>query len=141
VSKIYRLFFFVEKTVTLISLELLLTPQLQQNTEVADILFQQSGAPPHYHCRDTSFLDATFTNKWVGKGGPVGWPPRSPDLTPLDFNFFDYVKDKVYVPLLPQSLRKSRDRIRDKVMIVDEVMLRMQGTRPHHICGSHIEYL
>jgi hypothetical protein len=26
-------------------------------------------------------------------------------------------------------------------MIVDEVMLRMQGTRPHHICGSHIEYL
>jgi hypothetical protein len=27
---------------------------------------------------------ATFNNSWIGKGGPVGWPPRSLDLTPVD---------------------------------------------------------
>jgi hypothetical protein len=44
VEKIHELFFFVEKTVPEISyldmLELFLIPQLQQDTEVADILLQ-----------------------------------------------------------------------------------------------------
>jgi hypothetical protein len=44
-------------------LELFLTPQMQLDTEVADILFQQDGAPPHYHCRTTHFYDATVPNK------------------------------------------------------------------------------
>jgi hypothetical protein len=57
------------------------------------------GTPPHYHCRSTSLLDATFTNKWAGRGGSFGWPPRSPDLIPRDLHFWSYVKDKVYVPL------------------------------------------
>jgi hypothetical protein len=81
--------------------ELFLIPQLQQNTEVADILSQQYSAPPHYHCRDTSFLDTTFPNKWVG--WVIGWPPRSPNLTPLGFHFWGYVKNKVYVPPLSRS--------------------------------------
>jgi len=33
----------------------------------------------------TTFLDETFPGRWVGRGGPTAWPPRSPDLTPLDF--------------------------------------------------------
>ena len=32
----------------------------------------------------TTFLDETFPGRWVGRGGPTAWPPRSPDLTPLD---------------------------------------------------------
>ncbi|GBM81581.1 hypothetical protein AVEN_82167-1 [Araneus ventricosus] len=31
-----------------------------------------------------------------GRSGPIAWPPRSPDVTPLDFCFWGYVKDKVY---------------------------------------------
>ena len=23
---------------------------------------------------------------WIGRGGTIAWPPRSPDLTPLDFS-------------------------------------------------------
>jgi hypothetical protein len=30
-----------------------------------------------------SFLDETFPGRWVGRGGPTAWPPRSPDLTPV----------------------------------------------------------
>jgi len=33
------------------------------------------------------FLDETFPGRWVGKGCPTAWPPRSLDLTPLDFFF------------------------------------------------------
>jgi hypothetical protein len=29
--------------------------------------------------------DNNYEGKWIGRGGPVAWPPRSPDLTPSDF--------------------------------------------------------
>ena len=40
------------------------------------------------------------------------WPPRSPDLTPLDFYFWGYVKGKVYVPPLPQTIDELKIRFR-----------------------------
>jgi len=44
----------------------------------------------------TTFLDETFPGRWVGSGGPTAWPPRSPDLTPLDFFCMGFIKDVVY---------------------------------------------
>jgi hypothetical protein len=32
----------------------------------------------------------------VGRDGPIPWPPRSPDITPLDFFLWGYVKGIVY---------------------------------------------
>ncbi|KAL1267623.1 hypothetical protein QQF64_032986 [Cirrhinus molitorella] len=48
--------------------------------------FQQDGAPPHYGCQVRAFLDEQFPEKWIGRRGPVEWPPKSPDLTPLDLS-------------------------------------------------------
>ncbi|KAJ8923944.1 hypothetical protein NQ315_006720 [Exocentrus adspersus] len=33
------------------------------------------------------FLNDVFPGKWIGKRGPIEWPARSPDLSPLDFYF------------------------------------------------------
>ena len=44
-----------------------------------------NGAPPHWGLVVREFLDQTFPNRWIGRDGPIAWPPRSPDLTPLDF--------------------------------------------------------
>jgi hypothetical protein len=41
-------------------------------------------APPNLHTDVNTFLGETFPGRWVGRGGPTVWPPRSPDLTPLD---------------------------------------------------------
>jgi len=47
--------------------------------------------------RDVStFLDETSPGSSVGRGGPTAWPPRSPDLTPLDFFAWGFIKDVVY---------------------------------------------
>ena len=59
-------------------------------------IFQQEGAPPHFYRDVTTFLDETFPGRWVGRGGPTAWPPRSPDLTPLDFFAWGFIKDVVY---------------------------------------------
>jgi hypothetical protein len=49
--KVYRPFSFVEPTVTGMNyvdlLQLWLMPQLQEDSK--DIIFQQDGAPPHFH--------------------------------------------------------------------------------------------
>jgi len=33
----------------------------------------------------TIFMDETLPGRWFGRGSHTAWPPRSPDLTPLDF--------------------------------------------------------
>lgn len=45
----------------------------------------QDGAPAHFSLEVREFLNNTFPNRWVGRGEPVAWPPRSPDLNPCDF--------------------------------------------------------
>ena len=30
-------------------------------------------------------MDEIFVEKWIGRGGPVAWPPRSPDLALPDY--------------------------------------------------------
>lgn len=52
---------------------------------VDDLWLQQDGAPPHYAVSVRNYLDRVFPARWIGRRGTIEWPPRSPDLTPLDF--------------------------------------------------------
>lgn len=95
---------------------------LHQNIEhfleelpVADlnrIYFQQDGAPAHNAQINVDWLNATFAERWIGTYGPVRWPPRSPDLTPLDFWLWGYLKDRVYLSR-PENLETLQQRIID----------------------------
>lgn len=53
------------------------------------LIFQHDGAPPHFSAQVRAHLDGTYPNGWIGRGGPFPWPPRSPDLTALDFFYGD----------------------------------------------------
>lgn len=72
------------------------------------MFFQQDGAPPHAFHKARHFLDRHFPGKWIGRMGPVQWPARSPDLTPLDYYFWGRVKDIVYKsePQTPADLQR-----------------------------------
>ncbi|KAG8296099.1 hypothetical protein J6590_065086 [Homalodisca vitripennis] len=51
-------------------------------------LFTRSPArwcPPHWGKIVRDYLNDTFPGRWIGRDGPIPWPPRSPDITPLDF--------------------------------------------------------
>ena len=60
------------------------------------LIFQQDGAPPHFRLTVRAHLEETYGDRWIGRGGPTSWPPRSPDLTPLDFYAWGYMKNYVY---------------------------------------------
>ena len=65
-----------------------LLPQISEDSE--DFIFQQDGAPPHWHRDVWSFLNESQPQRWIGcirkEDLPLQfWPLRSPDLTPCDF--------------------------------------------------------
>jgi len=41
-------------------------------------------------------LNIHFPGRRIGRAGLVAWPPRSSDLTPLDFFVWSVLKQKVY---------------------------------------------
>lgn len=85
--------------------------------------FQHDGAPAHQTAGVRSFLKDCFGQQIIGYGGSVEWPPRSPDLTPLDFFLWGYIKDQVYAT--PHtSLLDLRRRITDACNSVTPSMLR-----------------
>lgn len=66
------------------------------NLNLEDVWYQHDGAPPHSSRAVINYLNQTFTNRWIGRGGPVQWPPRSPDMSPNDFSLWGLLKSKVY---------------------------------------------
>ncbi|GFU34789.1 hypothetical protein TNCV_2319851 [Trichonephila clavipes] len=53
----------------------------------------------------------TFGDRLISRFGPVNWPPRSCDLTPLDYFLWGYVKSWAYADK-PQTLDHLEDNIR-----------------------------
>ena len=60
--------------------------------------YMQDGAPPHSTRECLRWMHEHFPNRWIGRGAeaPIHWPPRSPDLNPLDFTVWGQIKSKVY---------------------------------------------
>lgn len=61
----------------------------------------------------SEWLDTNYPNKWIGRGGPIPWPARSPDLTPMDFYLWGHMKSLVYNEPHPIS---SVDVLRQKII-------------------------
>lgn len=74
------------------------------------LTFQQDGAPAHYAAGVRAWLDQHFPGRWIGRRGPLEWPPRSPDLAPCDFFLWGYLKEQVYRPR-PATIQQLGDRI------------------------------
>ncbi|KAI5638961.1 hypothetical protein NE865_08413 [Phthorimaea operculella] len=82
--------------------------------------YQHDGAPAHFSADVRAYLDRHYPSRWIGRGGPVPWPPRSPDLTPLDFFLWGRVKDLVYGRSghRIRNLRELKRRIRAAFQVV-----------------------
>lgn len=125
INRIVGPFFFQEPTVDgAIYLDMLEQFAVPQITDLQpNVMFQQDGAPPHWSLDVRTFLNDTFPQRWIGRGGPIPWPPRSPDITPLDFFLWGYVKDRVYATPV-KDLQDLKQRIRIVINSVTEQMLR-----------------
>lgn len=74
-------------------------PELLDSVPVAvrnTMWFQHDGAPSHFCNNVRNYLNAAFGPRWIGRGGPVAWPARSPDLSSIDFFLWGHLKALVY---------------------------------------------
>jgi hypothetical protein len=48
-----------------------------------------------HHLQEHDYLNNTFQNIWIGTAASQHWAPRSPDLTPLGFFAWCFIRSKV----------------------------------------------
>ncbi|GFX94261.1 putative transposable element [Trichonephila clavipes] len=92
------------------------------NHDVQELWFQQDGATCHIGRATIDLLKDTFGDRLISRFGPVNWPPRSCDLTPLDYFLWGYVKSLVYEDK-PQTLDHLEDNIRRVIADIRPQML------------------
>jgi len=75
------------------------------------LIFQHDGAPAHYSRRVREILDTHFRDRWIGRGGPIVWPARSPDLNVLDYFVWGYIKASV-----EHRRHGTQDEVRNEII-------------------------
>jgi len=107
----------------------LLLPQMSEDSE--GFIFEQDGAPSHWHRDVRRFLNESLPQRWIGCDGKEDlalqlWPPRSPDLTPWEFFLWGFVNEPVYVPSPPRTLDDLKKHITTAVIsVTQEILLRL----------------
>jgi len=81
----------------------------------SQVHFQHDGAPLNDTRHVRGYLNECFPEHWLGRGGPVAWPPRSPDLIPLDYYLWGHMKTLVY-----ETKFESRAALRDRIFAAAE---------------------
>lgn len=143
--------FFIYNTLTapqyLMLLQDLVFPSILNADGIFPSYFQHDGAPPHYGIGVREWLGEQLPGKWIGRRGPVEWPPRSPDLTPLDFYLWGHLKQIVYAESI-RDLRHLEERIQHACdQIAGDTLLHVQSEwlRRLQLCiardGQHIEHV
>ncbi|GFX22061.1 uncharacterized protein TNCV_3054171 [Trichonephila clavipes] len=87
-----------------------------------ELWFQKDGATCHTARATIDLLKDTFGDRLISRFGPVNWPPRSCDLTLLDYFLWGYVRSLVYADK-PQTLDHLEDNIRRVIADIRPQML------------------
>ena len=107
------------------------------------------GAPAHFAVNVRTHLNRVFPGRWIGRGGPVAWPARSPDLNPCDFWLWGHLKSIGYAEPIPdeaileQRIHAAFDTVRMEPGRCERV--RQNMLRRVHACveahGNHFQHI
>ena len=94
-------------------------PPKLDDIDVADTWFQQDDATCHTANETIQLPHETFPGRVLSRFGDQNWPPRSCDLTPLDFFLWGYSKWKVYVdnPTTTRALKEEIKRCINEIQL------------------------
>jgi transposase len=113
----------------------------------AKLYFQQDGASIHSTQEVTEWLNEEFGQQWIGRYSENPWPARSPDLNPLDFFLWGYLKNCVYKLRPFRNTEHLEECIRNCVGNITPAMLknvRKEMSLRTILCmerdGGHTEY-
>ena len=90
-----------------------------EEKDIGNIWFQQDGATCHTAEAILDVLRPVFEDHIISPRADIVWPPRSCDLTPLDYYLWGAVKDKCYVDK-PETIDALKDNILEGI---DQIQL------------------
>ena len=85
-----------------------------EKEDIGNIWFQQDGATCHTAKATLDVLCPVFEDRIIRRRAGVVWPPRSCDLTPLDYYLWGAIKDKCYADK-PEIIDALKDNIREAI--------------------------
>ena len=112
-----------------------------------NVWMQDDGAPPHCALCSRQVINEIFEEKWIGRGGPVDWPPRSPDLTSPYYFLWGFVKERVMAeaPTTPidvkERIRRTFTEITPKILAEVRRPFHQQINKCSQVEGHHFEHL
>lgn len=123
----------------------ILQPFIEQlhDDEIRNGYFQQDGAPGHVAHATIQFLQEFFDERVISRGI---WPARSPDLTPLDFFLFGYLKNKIFQNRIHtlEELQEAITREIQNINVNTLIALFENKKRRVNLClangGGHFEH-
>ena len=112
-----------------------------------NLFLQLDGCPAHFGINVREHIDAVFQQRWIGRGSLFPWPPRSPDLTCLDFYLWGRLKDIVF-QTQPTTREDLKNRIRTAIRTIRTAEIETAVFSTHERLqqcierdGQHFEHL
>ena len=108
---------------------------------------QQDGASPHVSGKALQWINDHFPDRRISRRTDCPWSANSPDLNPLDFHLWGYLKDKLCgkvfrdthelkEAICAETYRVSRDQCE---RVIDHFVLRVQ--KCIDMKGGHLEHV
>ena len=85
-----------------------------EEEDIANIWFQQDGSTCHTTETALDVLRTVSEDRIISRRADVVWPPRSCDLTTLDYYLWGAINDKCY-PDKPETIKALKDNIREAI--------------------------
>ena len=104
-------------------LENYVIPELQHQSVIHHIIWMQDGAPAYTVTSVRQMLHQPFRDRIIERTFAVSWLPCSPELTPMDFRFWGYLKSKVYLKN-SQNLSEFKDATKREFLQISLAMMR-----------------
>ena len=99
------------------------------NMDLVDPFFQQDGATCHTTRKNMTVLRSRFLGQMISRFGDIEWPARSPDLSPLNFFLWGYLKGTVYREN-PTTLEQFKEAIQTEIrLIIPEMISAVMKTK------------
>ena len=85
-----------------------------EEEDIGNVWFQQDGGTCHTAEAILDVLRPVFEDRIISSRADAIWPPRSCDLTSLDYYLWGVVKDKCYADK-PETIDALKDNIREAI--------------------------
>ena len=95
----------------------------RRQVDLDNAWFQQDGATPHAAIETLRRLQQVFGDRVISRRTNHPWSPHSPDLNPLDFFLWGYMKNRVYENT-PATIMELKEEIKRVLKTVTQTMCR-----------------